>query len=527
MKSRIRNTVIIVSIAVIYIALFIPLNTRCAENRNMLLCAGSDEYAQYPYVISMTTCDSTVLDTISRMLDHKHYYYGYPFYFISAAVITPIRIYSKFCEGNYTRAHILLLRQLSPVFMTGVFILLVAMWTKFRSLFSGFSLLVFLGAVPAVFTNNTWWHPDSMVTFFVVGTLFCLEKDALRFGKWFYAASIACGLAVSTKVLGLFFAPCVLMYLTLGVIKKKLNHFSAVRRGATFIGVMIATVILTYPILLDFPKAQRIFETLKTQAEMIKFGWGVRMDKGLMAHYRESLRDSFGWWPVYLLSLTGGCVGVIFDRNRRLLNFLILSWSLPYFAYLIFAVARKSSYYFIPALVPFLSLMWNPCLWRIGSKGRLLVGAMAMLVAIQFSLYIVQNARTYRVLWKEERDSPAIAFYQELLKRGILPDGDGSVVRVFRDPYVYLPPRNAFNQRMKWGSADYSDIDGFEPQFVILLRNYIERNSDPERINISFDKKQAIRSYEFYKDSKNDVIRGYKAVFSNDFAVAFRRVDQK
>ncbi len=527
MPKQRRNFLILTGLSVLYIAIFIPLNLRCSGDHNMLLCAGSDEYVQYPCVIRMTMRGTTALGTFKKVLDHKHYYYGYPFYFVSAATIAPIRILSEFRDTNYTRAYVLTLRQLSPLFMAATIMLLVAMWTGFHSLPSPVSLFLFLAAIPSVFLNNTWWHPDSMVTFFVVATLFCLSRDNLRFGKWFLFSALTCGLAASTKVLGLFFALCIPAYLLLGVCRRQITLAKAIRGGAMFVFLMVITVMITYPVLFVPHKAEAVWATLQRQSEMNNFGWGIKMERGPLAHYTETLRHYFGIWPMYVIGLVLGISGILnSDRRRSLLSYISLAWCIPYISYLLFVVARKSPYYFIPGLLPFFPIIWNAFFVGASSRTRLLLRTcIGIVLVVQFALYLPVNYKTYVRLARQERESPSLRFYADLMKHGILSPNAKDIVTVFRDPYVYLPPIDAFDQSMKWGAADYSNILDFRPDIIILQTLFIDNHSDPKRVARSFDKDQARKSLSFYQDAKEDEIEGYREVFRSEFAVAFKRIE--
>jgi hypothetical protein len=98
----------------------------------------------------------------------------------------------------------------------------------------------------------------------------------------------------------------------------------------------------------------------------------------------------------------------------------------------------------------------------------------------------------------------------------------GLALAIFRDAHVYLPPNPKYNARMKWGSADYSDVR-FNPELIILPQDLIQKNSDPLGISISFDQEQARRSLTFYTDAKNNQLQGYKRVLESEFAIAFRK----
>ena len=71
--------------------------------------------------------------------------------------------------------------------------ILVALWTRLRSLPHMIAVFAFLAALPAVVGNNLWWHPDALLLLLVVATIAALSLDRARLGRWFYAAALAGG----------------------------------------------------------------------------------------------------------------------------------------------------------------------------------------------------------------------------------------------------------------------------------------------------------------------------------------------
>jgi hypothetical protein len=528
MSRQKRNLLIVCAVACVYFALFIPVNLRCSGDENMLLCTGpdeisdttGDEYAQFPHLMSMMMRDTTLLGTVQRVLDQQHYYYGYPFYFVSAVAVLPVRVLSEFREGDYTRMYVLLLRQLSPLFTATAIVLLVAMWTRFENLVASLSMFAFLSAIPAVFRNNTWWHPDAMVMFLVVLTLFSLDRDGLRFGKWFLVSAIACGLATATKTIGVFFVAAIPLYLIIGIYRRQLTPPNAFKAGILFVLTMAISILVSYPIMVL--RSSQILETLQSQSAMNNFGWDMQRETGPLSQYREVLREGFGLWPIYILPFV---VASVYGKtgDEKLRSVLTLAWVLPFAAYLLLVVARKQEHYFIPIMLPFLAVMWCPSLWQIRNRmSAVVVALLAIGLSTQMSIYLLRDVTIYGSLAALERTSPSIVFYHAFVQDGGLPVSPEIPVAIFRDAHVYLPPNPKYHARMKWGSADYSDVS-FNPDLIILQQDLIQKHSDPLGISVSFDKEQARRSLTFYTDAKNNQLKGYKRIFESEFAVAFRK----
>ena len=56
----------------------------------------------------------------------------------------------------------------------------------------------------------------------VVLTIFFLERDRLRFGRFFWLAAVFCGLATAIKLQGVFFFLTIPGYILAGLLKKKI-----------------------------------------------------------------------------------------------------------------------------------------------------------------------------------------------------------------------------------------------------------------------------------------------------------------
>jgi hypothetical protein len=169
-EGKRRTFVLLTALAILYVLLFVPPNRTGCADENMLAVFKVDEWTQYPYLIRMTTRAQTLEATLIRVVDYKHYFYGYPFYLSSAVAIFPQRAWFKLRgEAPHTQALMLVLREMSPLLMAGALLLLVWLWTDFSSPAWGALLFLFLGSIPGLFENNMWWHPDSLAALYTWG----------------------------------------------------------------------------------------------------------------------------------------------------------------------------------------------------------------------------------------------------------------------------------------------------------------------------------------------------------------------
>ncbi len=360
-----RTLWVLVGLGILYFAIFLWPNSLGARTESMLMGTSVDEPITYPYVVRMISPPRDLKDMYSRWVIYGDYHYGYPFYFFSALVVLPVELVHGAKFTNFTQLNLLLLRQLISVLpmilAAGV---IVFAQTRFRSLWKSVFLFVLILSTRGIVRGNMqWWHPDSLSVLAVALTLFWLERDQLSFGRNFYLAAVACAFAISIKLAGVFFAPTIGLYLLAGWLQKRLRLGQAALKALLFLGIMLSTILITNPFLLNSGARQDLvhIQTFKTE----------ELDKGYThdnPYYYQKGPQFWEWtldaWfahPLFLglmcLALVAGCLW----GERRLLNRLILVWTVPYAVYLLWFVAVKPDHYWLPLILPLFSAAL--CLW--------------------------------------------------------------------------------------------------------------------------------------------------------------------
>ena len=209
--------------------------------------------------------------------------------------------------------------------------------------------------VPGVVFNNMWIHPDSLVFLFIVFVFFFLDRDDLQFGKNYYLAALACGLAVATKLIGLFFFLAIPYYIFLGWRKGRIDLRKALIVAVFFVTIMFSVFVLANPFL--FWASERAF-AFKTQSNLHD-----AMGSGFIVSYSDDpliwLRVFQTWYglPIFILfALISAVIGA-FKGERRLLNQLILFWSVPFMVYIAFALVIRAKHFPLPILLPVFSAL--------------------------------------------------------------------------------------------------------------------------------------------------------------------------
>lgn len=114
-------------------------------------------------------------------------------------------------------------------------------------------------------------------------------------------------------------------------------------------------------------------------------------------------------------------------------------------------------------------------------------------------------------------------------------DGIKQVHTAFRDPYVYLPAVDTMKVKMKWGLANYEDVQNADERnepvdLVVLQKDYVGRCSNEAELRkymeyMKQDFSKNAQCIGFYSDAKNKSLKGYRFLAENEFGMAFVRSD--
>jgi hypothetical protein len=371
-----------------------------------------DEYVLYPVVLHMLEFGRDIHETWGRLIIYGDYHYGYPYFLLSFLALLPLRLAYGADFVWRPQLNLLILRQvvsILPMILSAGF--LVYLVTRFRSVVYSAVLFAFLLLMPAVVGNNLWfWHPDALAVLAVVLTLFFLDRDRLRFGRNFYLAAAACGMASAIKLQGFFFFLTILAYLAAGLIYKKVRLSRAALASAGFIAVMAATIVLSNPFLFYASQRQKLIaiQTYK-QTELDK-GY-THDDPAAYAKSPLAWQWTLERWyaPIPLLGfLSLVLILSFFFTERKGLYGLFLAWCIPLSLYLLFFVAVKPGHYWLPVMLPLYSAgfaLLSPLFNRYNAaptRQRKLLFAIAIaFIALLLGIILFQSAIKDAALWNQ------------------------------------------------------------------------------------------------------------------------------
>ncbi len=524
-----RRSLVLAALCVAYTLAFVPANLTGAGDVNMLGVFNLDEFSQFRALWKMTSPSPSLTESVFGIIAYDYYWYGFPFFAVSAAVFWPLRaIYVAAAEPGLTTAGAMALRELSPLFTALAIAILVALWTRLRSTPQMIALFVFLATLPAVVDNNLWWHPDALLLLFVVCTIGALSLDRSRLGPWFFAAALACGLATATKTIGVWFFAAVALHLFRARDKHSMPKLA--RAGAGFVCVMALAILAGSPHWFLPSEWEETIAAIASLARDTHAGWFTRGELGV-GPWLGLLRSGYGWIATWAALVTSCAVTARRSQREehRDLAAMVLAWGIPISIFFVIHVGLQRERYLLSVLVPLASCAGSPLLWdalrgRTESRLPRLAGvAMAALLGLQLVFHLQEDVRRYSAVLYREQNHPAFAFWEQFEREvlaGISPD---TSLRIFRDHTLYVAPQRRFQIHMRWHSTEHADITESNPDLILLKRSQMDWFADPASVGKSTDAKQATRVRRFYQDARNDTITGYQRLMETDFALAYGR----
>jgi hypothetical protein len=525
---------VLLLIGLAYFLLFLLPNSKGARDGDMVSIFEPDEGVQFAHPLRMISGGDSYKDLIRKFFFYQHYYYGFPFYLASVAlVLLPVKLLHGLGD---VPLQMLWLRQIISVLpMILAVLALVYTQTRFKKWLASIALFVFLLTIPAVFENSTWWHPDSLTVLFIALTFMFLDLDELRFGPYFYLAAAACGMATATKLLGLFFFIAIPIYLLLGLRAHTINIKTAVWRAAAFVAIMFGVFLIANPFLLDSGQRAFALKVQTKQAAAMSAGWNVQYSRGPLAWY-PMIREMYGSIWTILLAF-GVVIANIWQDRKRVLNILILSWTLPYLIYVMAVIVIKPHHFLIPIFLPLFSSLVTvfDCIppfrrhdargWKSQAPALLLNAAVIVILGVQVVHNLSWDIQHYQQTVNKEKNSAEISFFDELNREYLAKLPADRRLNVFRDVRAYVQRQPNWEMLVRSKPATYAVLNENKIGLAVLWNQRALDYTQKDTLEKAIDKEQMQQVYDFYLDVRSQEVDGYELLYWTECCSAYLRQD--
>lgn len=526
-----RTIIWLTGISLLIFVLFIPVNLKGAQDVEMLRAFEIDEYALYPHVIHMLTPGESLYQTLRHFFVYQHYFYGFPFYFFSALVLLPLRLILGAGWEAYTPVIVMILRQMINVLpMLAAIWILVWLQTRFKSTLKSIALFLFLAAIPGVVENNLWWHIDSLALLVVALVFLFLDRDQLRFGRYFYIAALICGVGVGIKYMGLFFCLAIPAYLLYGWICKKITLSKAALAAILFLMVMGVGLFVSNPLLLLPMERAEIIQTQQKQFIQTGTGYFIAYQNTFFENGKlpADVRIHYGAGILFIAALIVLIWGILTGKNR-LHNTLILTFIVP-MAYILATAATGRTHYYLPVALPLYSafgLIQVVRAWK-DKEGwakywePVAAGLILLVILVHSVLFIREDVRSYLSALTKETTNPSITFSRSVLE--VLKTSEEDSTRlVYKDWKIYFPQQAGYQVVMDWDLATYQLMDELNPDIILVENDNVYEFSKEGILEQAIDPEHLAAMHAFYLDAKTNHVEGYELIFQDNYGRAFAR----
>lgn len=195
-----------------------------------------DEYAFHGSLLNMY--DGITSFDIKKIFFFDFYSYGFGFFFLNSLAVAP------FIGSGNIEMSIYIPRMITSFFAVASVWYLYKTAKLYCDKYFSLLLSIIVLTMPGFWKNAMWFHPDWMMTFFIVLSIYFFAKDDWNFKKYFWRAGIALGLAMGTKIQGITFLPFVFIYVFYDNLK--FRNFHSLKERIKLLFKFLALVILAF-----------------------------------------------------------------------------------------------------------------------------------------------------------------------------------------------------------------------------------------------------------------------------------------
>ena len=164
-----------------------------------------DEFAFHGSLLNMY--DGLVSLDIKEFFSFGFYSYGFGFFFLNLLAVAP------FLAVDNIEMSIYIPRVISSLFAVGSLWFVYKIARLYVDKYSSILISLIILTMPGFYRNTLYFHPDWMMTFFVVLSVYFFTKDDFKYKKFFCWAIVAIGFAISTKLQAVTFLPFIFVYI--------------------------------------------------------------------------------------------------------------------------------------------------------------------------------------------------------------------------------------------------------------------------------------------------------------------------
>jgi hypothetical protein len=497
-----------------------------------------DEYAFHGSLLNMY--EGLISFDVRKFFSFHFYSYGFSFFFLNLLATLPF-----FATDNIEMT-IYIPRLISSIFAISSLYLVYKIAKEYLDRTSSIIISLIIVSMPGFWVNAFWFHPDWMMVFFILLTIFFFLKDNWKNDKYFWLGSISFGLAIASKIQAVTFIPFIFLYVFYDNIKNTniIKFFFRIRIFTKALSLSLLVFIFANPYIIH-PKGFNAFvlsflENLESNSTNHgTAGILTISDKINNAIYYYYV-DKFIF--VFLILISLFLLFKIFKKedNRNLLN-LVAAYFLINIGYLLIFVNKDWNHYYLPifTVAPLLFISLVREYKKI--KYYILSGLIIIQVVTHITEYkIVFSKENFIQNYKTGKMTPEkMILISDLLiidlKKYLT--NDTNILMQAYIPFDYLSAgltyqnieiiygplrKSLFDREDYLENANFKDPTKFkEKKFIILSKDSVYFKE--EYLKKIHNKREYIEAIKIVNNFMSNGNFGYKKFKENEYFIIFKK----
>lgn len=507
-------------ILIIVFAVFAYVNYRHL-NIGFLSLVEIDEYAFHHSLINMF--EGVIELNLKKLFSFYLYSYGFIFFLINLIFTFPFFLFDN------TEMTIYFPRIVSTLFAVGSLYIIYIFTINRSSKLASYLIVFFILTMPGFWRNAFWFHPDWMMTFFILLSIYFYLKDNFDCKKYFWFGTLSFGFAISSKFQAITFYPFLFFYIFYENYNLK-NFYNLKSKIILLLKSIFLTIILfiiTNPYILH-PlgfEAWLVDFTTNMKSNNISHGAGEILDwKEKIINAINAYYFTFAIFVILALLITFNSFKYFFHKKKDILNVISL-YAFINLIYLIFFVNKDWQHYYLSVL------MASSLLFTIQSKKTKYI--LPLLIILNFTLSFDQYKKIFF--------SNPVTEYHLQMSQSLVNIFDGKVdknTNILIDPYVpfdfkslgmgYKNIHNIYGALSKkhfikeeWYKVYPSFAPFFEKNFIIIKKSSLY--FQPEKLINRSDKSEYEKAIDIIQNFNKNGNLGYQKFLENDYFFIWRK----
>ena len=373
-----------------------------------------DEYAFHGSLLRVY--EGLVSFDIKKIFSHGFYSYGSSFFILNGIAASP------WLDVTDSSLSIIVPRLITTLFMGVSLLILTKLLEQFHSnIFEKILALLFVVMMPGIWVNAMWFHPDYMMTAFLMASMYMLFKSKIIGDRFYWFSVLFWGISVAVKIQAITFAPVLIWSISILIRNNTLSEKYFKIFIASFVSIIIIFIILN-PYVIHPKGANAWFQVFISNIESNASNHGIFGDLSLLFKIKNAIELFYVPMVLFIVLLLLSLIALYKEwKSKQLrLSGMAAAYILPNIIYLLFFVNKAWNHYYLPVF------MMSPLIFSFGIQ----------LLRDRYSLNIIWLRATFIMLVATQ-----VVVFSPLLK-------------------------DLIELRMKGGAISADSLNRYQPQIV-------------------------------------------------------------